>query len=158
MLKGLHPLLSPDLLHLLASMGHGDDLAIVDANHPAETVAAATTTGTLIRLPGVPVDTVLAAVLSVLPVDDFTEDPIRFMQVVGDPDSTPDAVASMQRAARATGYAGRFASLERFGFYAAAKGGFGVVQCGELRLYGNVIIRKGVVPPFHIPTPAGDPA
>ncbi|CAN1554406.1 FucU Fucose dissimilation pathway protein FucU [Rhabdaerophilaceae bacterium] len=151
MLKGLHPLLSPDLLHLLGSMGHGDDLAIVDANHPAETVAAATITGTLIRLPGLSVDAVLAAVLSVLPVDDFADDPIRFMQVVGHPEAVPEAVAAMQRVARGAGFSGGFATLERFDFYNAAKAGFGVVQCGELRLYGNVLIRKGVVAPGAAP-------
>lgn len=145
MLKGIHPLLPPDLLHLLARMGHGDDLAIVDANHPAEAVAAATVTGELIRLPGIEVHRALEAILTLLPVDDFTDDPIRFMAVVGKPDEVPEAVADMQRIARAGGYAGGFASLERFAFYEAARASFGVVQCGERRLYGNALVRKGVI-------------
>jgi L-fucose mutarotase len=145
MLKGLHPLLTADLLHVLARMGHGDDLAIVDANHPAETVAAATTSGQLIRLPGVRVEAAVAAVLSLLPLDDFTADPVRFMQVVGRPDETPEAVRAMQAAARAAGYAGGFAALERFAFYGAAKSAFAVVQCGDARLYGNVLLRKGTI-------------
>jgi L-fucose mutarotase len=145
MLKGIHPLIPPDLLHVLARMGHGDDLAIVDANHPAETVAAATVTGEIIRLPGVRVDAALAAILTLMPLDDFTDDPLRFMQVVGDPAAIPEAVQDMQVVARKSGYAGGFAMLDRFAFYAAAKASFALVQCGEARLYGNVIARMGVV-------------
>ena len=147
MLKGIDPRLPPDLLHLLARMGHGDDLAIVDANHPAETVAAATVTGELVRLPGLTVDSVLEAVLTLFPLDDFTDDPIRFMQVVDKPEERPEAVQAMERVARQAGYAGRFQMLERFAFYAAAKSSFAVVQCGEQRLYGNVLIRMGALGP-----------
>jgi L-fucose mutarotase len=145
MLKGIDPLLSPDLLHLLARMGHGDVLALVDANHPAESVARATTTGLLIRLPGVRVERALAAVLSILPLDDFEPEPIRFMQVVGNPAAIPEPVADMRRAARMAGFAGEFASLERFAFYAAARAAFAVVQCGDPRFYGNALIRKGAI-------------
>ncbi|WP_284179634.1 RbsD/FucU domain-containing protein [Rhabdaerophilum sp. SD176] len=147
MLKGIDPRLSPDLLHLLARMGHGDDLAIVDANHPAESVAASTVTGELVRLPGLAVDSVLEAVLTLFPLDDFTEDPVRFMQVVGDPEAHPEAIQSMELVARRAGYAGPFHALERFAFYAAAKSSFAVVQCGEQRLYGNVLIRMGALAP-----------
>lgn len=145
MLKGLDPLLAPDLLHVLAAMGHGDDIALVDANHPATSIATATISGTLVTLPGIPVDRLLGAVLSVLPIDDFTEDPVRFMQVVGAPETVPEAVLAMQATARMAGYAGAFATLERQDFYAAARRAFAIVQCGETRLYGNVLLRKGVV-------------
>lgn len=147
MLKGIDPRLSPDLLHILARMGHGDDLALVDANHPAESVAASTTTGTLIRLPGLSVDGLLEAVLSLFPLDDFTPDPVRFMQVVGRPEERPEAVLAMEQVARRAGYAGAFNSLERFAFYGAARSAFAVVQCGERRLYGNVLIRMGAIGP-----------
>jgi L-fucose mutarotase len=145
MLKGIHPLLSADLLHVLARMGHGDDIAIVDANHPAEAVASATTSGVLIRCPGVAVDAMLAAVLTVLPVDSFTDDPIRFMQVVGDAATVPEAVADMRRQAVRAGFEDAFATLERFAFYDAAKRAFAVVQCGDARFYGNVLVRKGAI-------------
>lgn len=147
MLKGIDPRLPPDLLYLIARMGHGDDLAIVDANHPAETVAASTMTGELIRLPGLNVDDVLEAVLTLFPLDDFTDDPVRFMAVVGQPDERPAAVRAMEQVARRAGFAGDMPRLERFAFYAAAKSAFGVVQCGERRLYGNVLIRMGAIPP-----------
>jgi L-fucose mutarotase len=145
MLKGLHPLLTADLLHVLARMGHGDDLAIVDANHPAETVAASTVTGQLISLPGTRVDDAVAAILTLLPLDEFTPDPVRFMQVVGQPDEVPDAVRTTQLAIRQAGYTGAFSSLERFDFYTTAKTAFAIVQCGDARLYGNVLLRKGTI-------------
>ena len=145
MLKGLHPLLSADILYLLARMGHGDDLAIVDQNHPAEAVAAATVSRTLIRLPGIRVDDLLAAVLTVLPLDTFTNDPVRFMQPVGAQQPVPEAVLAMQSKARAAGYEGPFHDLERFAFYAAARNAFGVIQCGDVRHYANVLLRKGVL-------------
>lgn len=147
MLKGVDPRLPPDLLHWLARMGHGDDLAIVDANHPAETVATNTVTGMLIRLPGLTVDSVPEAVLTLFPLDDFTDDPVRFMQVVGKPDERPEAVPAMELGARRAGYAGPFQALERFALYAAGKSSFAVVQCGEQRLYGNVLIRMGALAP-----------
>ena len=87
MLKGLSPLLSPDLLHALASMGHGDELLIVDANFPAATHARR-----LLRLPGVSATEALEAVLSVLPLDDFGPQPALSMQVVGDPTAVPEIV------------------------------------------------------------------
>ena len=86
MLKGLDPLLTPDLLWVLGSMGHGDDLALVDSNHPAETIARPTTSGRLVRLPGVAIDRAAQAILSVYPLDAFVDDPVRRMQVVGKPD------------------------------------------------------------------------
>lgn len=146
MLKGLDPLLSADLLWILAAMGHGDDLAIVDGNHPAETIARATTSGRLVRLPGVAMDRAMAALLSVLPVDDFEPDPIRRMQVVGDPASVPPVQLEVQRMIdRANGRPLPMAGIERFAFYAAARGAFAVIQCGDPRPYGCFLVRKGVV-------------
>lgn len=146
MLKGIDPVLSADLLHLLASMGHGDDLALVDANHPAETVARATRSGRLIRLPGLSMERVARAILSVLPIDDFEPDPIRRMEVVGQPNEIPDVQRRVQTEIdRALGRSSPAAGIERFAFYAAAKAGFGVVQVGDPRPYGCFLFRKGVI-------------
>jgi L-fucose mutarotase len=143
MLRGIDPVLSPDLLWALAAMGHGDDLLLADGNHPAEAIARASVTGKLIRLPGVPGARVLRAILSVLPVDTFTPDPLRAMAVVDDPDAVAPALADLAAEARASGFAGEIARLERFAFYQAARGAFCVVQTGETRFYGNLLIRKG---------------
>ncbi len=139
MLLGLHPLLSPDLLHALASAGHGDRIAIVDANFPA-----ASTARRLIPLHGADATAALTAVLSVLPVDDFEPDPVVVMQVVGAPDETPEAVAEFTRILAGNGVVPP-ARLPRHDFYRAVKDAFAVVQTGERRLYGNIMLTKGVV-------------
>jgi L-fucose mutarotase len=61
MLKSIHPILTPDLLWLLASMGHGDDLVFVDANYPAR-IAAATSSQRLIQLPGMSMEMAIRAI------------------------------------------------------------------------------------------------
>lgn len=146
MLKNLDPVLSADLLWILAAMGHGDDLALVDANHPAETIAAATTSGRLVRLPGLTMERAARAILSVLPIDDFEPDPLRRMQVVGDPDAIPDVQAGVQREIDAAlGAPTPLAGIERFAFYEAARASFAVVQVGDPRPYGCFLLRKGVI-------------
>ncbi len=141
MLLGLDPLLSPDLLHALAAMGHGDLVAIVDANFPATALAKR-----LISLPGTDAAAVLSAVLSVLPVDDFVPAPAAVMQVVGEAEAVPDAVREFAAVLARHG-APAPVSLERHAFYRAAEAAFAIVHTGERRLYGNILITKGVVRP-----------
>ena len=146
MLKGIDSLLSADILWILAAMGHGDDLAIVDGNHPAETIARATTSGKLVRLPGVTMERAVAAILTVLPIDDFTPDPVRRMEVVGKPDEIPPVQRAVQEVIdNASGRALPLHGIERHAFYAAARGAFAVIQCGDPRPYGCFLIRKGVI-------------
>lgn len=139
MLKGLSPLLSPDLLHVLASMGHGDEIVLVDANFPAATHARR-----LIQLPGLDATRVLDAVLSLLPLDDFVPDAAFTMQVVGDASAVPPAVQDFAEVLQRHGERAP-AALERFAFYARAAQAFAVVATGETRLYGNILLKKGVV-------------
>jgi len=146
MLKGLDPVLSADLLWVLDAMGHGDDLALVDANHPAETIAAHTTTGKLVRLPGLTMERAARAILSVLPIDDFEPKPVRRMEVVGDKKKIPDVQKAVQAEIdKALGAKSPLAGLERFAFYEAAKNAFAVVQVGDPRPYGCFLLRKGVI-------------
>lgn len=140
MLRGLHPLLTPDLLHALAAMGHGDTITLVDANYPA------TRGRRTIALPGVDVVQALRAVLTLLPLDSFVDDPAAVMQVVGDAAAVPPVVAAMNAALAEIG-GGPVASLERHAFYARAEQGYAIVATGERRFYGNVILTKGVIPP-----------
>ena len=141
MLKGLSPLLSPDLLHVLASMGHGDEIVLADANFPAATYAKR-----LVRMPGVNASAVLEAVLSVLPLDDFVAQAAFTMQVVGDTDATPPAVKDFDAVLRRHGR-GPSAALERFAFYERAAKAFAIVATGETLIYGNILLKKGVVRP-----------
>lgn len=143
MLRNLDPLLSPDLLHALAAMGHGDEIVIVDANFPAEATARR-----LIRLDGLPAPRVLTAILSVLPLDTFVNHPAISMQVVDDPEGSPPVVDEFQKVIdEAADNPARIRPLERFAFYERARNAFAVVQTGERRFYGNLILKKGVVPP-----------
>ena len=141
MLRGIHPLLSPDLLHALASMGHGDRIAVVDANFPGFSHAKR-----LIALPGTTAPAVLEAILSVLPVDDFEPGPVAVMQVVGDAAMIPETVREFA-AILARNRLSPPTDLERHEFYQATTGAFVVVQTGERRLYGNILVTKGIVPP-----------
>lgn len=147
MLKDLDPVLSADLLWVLAAMGHGDDLALVDANHPAETIASATTSGRLIRLPGLTMQRAARAILSVLPIDDFEPEPVRRMEVVGDAAAIPDVQRAVQAEIDAAfgGWPTPVAGIERFAFYEAARRAFAVVQVGDPRPYGCFLLRKGVI-------------
>jgi L-fucose mutarotase len=141
MLKGIDPILSPELLQAMASMGHGDTIVIADGNFPAATMAKR-----LYRLPGIPAPRVLEAVMSLLPLDTFVEKPVAVMQVVGDPAAVPPPVKEFQAVmARMVDRAVTFEVVERYAFYERAKAAFAVVATGESRPYGNVIVTKGSV-------------
>ncbi len=143
MLKGLDPLLNADLLQVLRSMGHGDDLIIADANFPSTTMGRR-----LVRMDGVPATRVLEAVLSVMPLDDFVDEPCARIEVVGDPDAEPEVCQEFQKIIdRAEGGRCRLGKIERFAFYERARQAFAVVATGETRLYGCVLLKMGVVRP-----------
>jgi L-fucose mutarotase len=142
MLKTIDPLLGPELLHALASMGHGDEIAIVDANFPAAGLARR-----LIRLDGAMAEPVLRAVLTLLPLDSFVGTPLATMAVVGRPQEVPAAVMAFTTLVRAAAGQPALApeALEREDFYARARAAYAVVQTGETRLYANALLRKGVL-------------
>ena len=143
MLKNLDPLLSPDLLHVLRAMGHGDEIVIVDANFPAESSGPR-----VVRLDGVTATAALDAVLSVMPLDEFVPEAAWRMEVVGAPDEEQPIFDEFREIISAReGAAFKLASLERFEFYKHASACYAVVATGERRLYGNIILKKGVVRP-----------
>lgn len=146
MLKGIDPVLGPELLAILRAMGHGDAIALVDANFPAEANARR-----LVRADGIDAVRIARAVLSVLPLDDF--DPVAAfrMAVVGAPDAVPPIAREFEAALRAAGHAGPLAALERHDFYSRARACHAIVATGETRLYGNMILVKGVVRPAAAP-------
>jgi L-fucose mutarotase len=143
MLKHLSPILSPDLLHALRQMGHGDEIAIVDANFPAYSQGPR-----VVRLDGVDATQTLDAILSVMPLDDFTPEACWRMQVVGAPDEEMPVFAEFRDiVGRREGAKFALASVERFAFYAKAAKCFAIVATSERRLYGNIILKMGVVKP-----------
>ena len=143
MLKGLDPILSPDLLHVLRSMGHGDEIVVADANFPADSMSQK-----LVRLDGLSVTAVADAILSVMPLDDFVEAAAWRMEVVGDPDAEQPIFGEFREIIRRReGPRFTLASLERFAFYDRAEAAYAIVATGERRLYGNIVLKKGVVRP-----------
>lgn len=146
MLKNLDPLLNADVLYALRAMGHGDEVVICDANFPGDSVAHETVLGKLLRFDGADAASAVRAVLSVMPLDSFVDDPALRMEVVGEPNTIP----AVQREAQAEVNAaeGRdvpFASIERFAFYERAKQAYCVIATGEQRGYGCFVFKKGVL-------------
>jgi L-fucose mutarotase len=141
MLIGIDPLLGPKLLMILRAMGHGDEIAIVDANHPATANAKR-----LVRLDAADASRALKAVLSVLPLDSFVESPVNCMQVVGKPDEIAPSVADFQAIVDSlAGFPVAIARIERFAFYERTRSCFAIVATGDRRLYANIILTKGVL-------------
>ena len=142
MLKNMDPILSAPLLTILAEMGHGDELAIVDANFPAVTM------GKRVVRTSASAPATLDAVLTLLPLDDFVEAPATVMEVVGEPDAVPEVVREFQMSLNnAEEKIIKVHRIDRFSFYERAKSAFAVVATGETRLYGCILIKKGVIRP-----------
>ncbi len=144
MLKGIDPLLSPELLKLLAEMGHDDAVVLADANFTAMSLGAGKP---VLRLPGVGVLRALQAVVSVLPLADDVPQPVACMQVCGTP---PGYRSALQREAAdllaRTGLrSDQLELVERFAFYERVKAAYAIVVTGEAQPYGNFLLRKGVI-------------
>jgi len=142
MLKSIPPILGPELLCALRAMGHGDDLVIADANFPGTAMGKR-----LIRLDGIAATQVLDAVLALMPLDDFVDDAATTMQVVGDADANVPIFDEFSSIVGRHEPAIGLTSLERFAFYERARSAYAVIQTGEDRLYGNIIVKKGVIKP-----------
>lgn len=148
MLKGIDPRLNADVLYALRAMGHGDTVIIADANFPSYAIAGDTTLGRLLRMDNMTSGEAVQAVLSVMPLDTFVDDFAGRMQVVDAPSEIPDVQAEAQRAIDAAeGKSRPMPGIERFDFYDMAKQAFAVIQTGERRFYGCIMLRKGVVAP-----------
>lgn len=145
MLKGLSPLLTPDVLYALCAMGHGDEVVIVDAHYPADVAARSSVYGKLLRMDGVAAPEAIRVVLSVLILDTFVDYPAERMEV----DEKPDDVPAVQQEAqievdRAADGPQMFAAIPRQVFYERAKKAYCVIITGETRGWGCFIFRKGV--------------
>lgn len=140
MLKGLDPVLSPALLSTLRSMGHGDEIALVDGNYPGEEHARR-----LVRADGHTVPRLLDAILSVLPIDDAVAEAIFRAVVPGRPD-VPDPIhREMIDICRRWEPERQVVPLAPEQFYARVRAAHTIVQTSEPALYGNIILRKGVI-------------
>lgn len=145
MLKGIDPLLTPDLLKVLAEMGHGDEIVIADANFTAASLGVGKP---VIALPGAGVQRSCLAVLSLLPLDAAVAQPVAYMKVCHAPEGYRSAQQREVIAALEDGghvQPGQCQAMERFAFYDRVKTAFAIVHTGELQPYANVILKKGVL-------------
>ena len=144
MLKGISPVISPELLKVLCEMGHSDTIVIADGNFPSESIGK---NAKVIRADGHGVPKLLEAILKLFPLDTYVEKPVSLMQVTpGDPVETPiwDVYKEIVSKEDERG-AEAFSEIERFEFYEKAKNAYAVIATGETALYANVILQKGVV-------------
>ncbi|RJS93256.1 RbsD/FucU family protein [Salinisphaera sp. Q1T1-3] len=138
MLKNINPLLTGDLLGILADMGHGDEIVVVDANFPAAALA-----GRLVRLPSATAPEALGAILELMPIDDFIDPPTAAMQA---PQARPAMYETFgDQLRQAEGREVAIDMIERFAFYERTRQAYAVVATSERRLYGNILLTKGVV-------------
>jgi L-fucose mutarotase len=138
MLKGIPEILSPDLLKVLAEMGHGDEIVVGDANFPA-----ASTAKFCIRADGAGGPALLDAILQLFPLDSYVDAPVTYMQVVpGDPDP-PEIWKTYQKILEKHAPGVKTEILERFAFYERTKAAYAVVANSERADYACFILKKG---------------
>ncbi|QDY71497.1 RbsD/FucU family protein [Qingshengfaniella alkalisoli] len=149
MLKNIDPRLNADVLHALHLMGHGETVALVDTNFPADGVSRHTSYGKLLRLDNLTSAEAMETVLSVLPLDSPIQPSVGRMQVMGSPNEMPEVQREVQAVLRESeGEDGSLYDIERFAFYEEAKKAYCVIATGERRFYGCFLLTKGVIAPL----------
>lgn len=143
MLKNVPSILSPELLKTLMEMGHGDELIIGDGNFPAESIGK---DAKVLRADGHGVPELLDAILTLMPLDQYTERPVGLMEVVpGDP-TVPTIWDEYRKVLKKHDPEhSEIEMIERFAFYERAKKAYAVVASGETAIYANILLKKGVV-------------
>ena len=142
MLKGISPLISPELLATLASMGHGDEIVLADAHFPGHTFNEH-----VIRADGLAINQLLDAILPLFELDAYDEAPVVMMAAVEGDQLDPCVEESYLVPIKK--HAPDFAKVNRIGrfdFYDRAEEAFAVVMTGETAKYGNILLKKGVTP------------
>ena len=142
MLKGISPIISPDLLSVLARMGHGDEIIFADAHFPGETFNT-----NVLRADGIKIPDLLEAVLPLFELDSYVDAPLVMMAAVKGDSLDPMVEASYLEKIKLTNpQISGTARIDRFDFYERAKNAFAVVMTGETAKYGNILLKKGVTP------------
>lgn len=142
MLKGISPLISPDLLATLCRMGHGDEIILADAHFPGESVNPH-----CLRADGLEIPPLLDGILALFEIDTYADGAIAMMAPV--PGDEADPAVEVRYAnviSKHLPSAPSIAKVERFAFYERAKNAFAVVMTGDTATYGNLLLKKGVTP------------
>ena len=144
MLKGIPPIISPELLKALCEMGHGDELIIADGNFPSQSIGK---NAVVIRADGHGATEILDAILQLIPLDAYVEKPVALMDLVpGETCPTPEIWGRYKRVLqkREPDHCD-IEMMERFAFYERAKNAYLIIATGETAIYANVLLKKGVV-------------
>lgn len=139
LLKGVSPVVSPELLKTLAEMGHGDEIVFADAHFPVQSIGVR-----VIRADGLKCDEMLRGVIPLMELDAYATPVVMMAPVPGDK-LDPDVEKRYRAALR---YDGKIDRIERFAFYERARKACAIVLTGETAIYGNVIVKKGIVPSY----------
>ena len=146
MLFGINPLITSELLHVLSSMGHGDELVIVDRNFPAYSVAETTYYGNVVELAGAEIPEAIKAILSLMPLDSFDKATFRM-----DPETNELPAVQLivkDHLEKIQGAPWQLDSISRYDFYERAKDSFAIIRTSERRPYGCFLFKKGVLDPY----------
>lgn len=141
MLKGISPVISPDLLKVLAEMGHGDEIILADAHFPGHTFCKH-----VLRADGIRIPELLEGIIPLFELDSYSPPLIMMAAVEGDtldPEVEKAYIAAMRKKIKKVPSITR---IGRFDFYDRAQKAFACVMTGELAKYGNILLKKGVTP------------
>lgn len=142
MLKGINPIVSPELLKILAEMGHGDEIILADAHFPGHTFCP----GRVIRGDGLQIPDLLEGIIPLFELDSYADPLIMMCAVEGDsldPQVETDYLTAIRKSAPDAPDATR---IDRFDFYDRAEKAYACVITGTTAKYGNIILKKGVTP------------
>ena len=143
MLINIDPILSPQLLSTLRSMGHGDTLVLADANFPSSSLAKR-----LVRLDGIDIPKAAKAILSVFPLDSFIDYPVKRMEIDNEPDKINEIHQDFIDMVKVvSGEKWKIGTIERFQFYKEAKNAYIIISTTDARPFGCFILTKGVIKP-----------
>lgn len=146
MLKGIDPLVTPELMDCLIRLGHGDEIVIADRNYPSASTAADCVMPDVIRMPGMSAAEVIEVITQLMPIDNFTDYGALRMEEDGKPDFENECHKEVFAILRSVAPKGtQLKSIERQAFYAHARSCFAVISCSEDRPFGCFILRAGVV-------------
>ena len=142
MLKNIPKILSPELLKILCETGHGDEIVIADGNFPAENFGRR-----VIRADGIGGAAMLDAVLTLFPLDTYSQENFLLMELTESDRGKINPVIweEYEKIADVHDKNVRVGHLERFAFYERAKNAYAVIATGEEAVYANIILKKGVV-------------
>jgi L-fucose mutarotase len=140
MLRNIPKIIPPELLKILAEMGHGDEIVLADGNFPAASMGQR-----VVRCDASGVPELLDAILQLFPLDTFVPKPVGLMQVVPGDAYRPEIWETYLCILAAHGQADAVEHIERFAFYERTCKAYAVVATGEKARYANVILKKGII-------------